>query len=270
MDTPIDRSEHAYVYKTVGGQALSLAFLPPLTPRYERAPVYFIIPGGGWNSAVKEAMLDFSALSVDILRRQGFAVASTEYRIFERDRVTLTSIVSDVMDAGRYLARHAETLGIDPSRFATSGHSAGGHLALMMACAPHDRFTADSVLDADFQVFATAPLSAPIALQPPQGGGAPYAFPAPVADAQEAAFCSPFSWTDSAPPAFVAYGTHDPLVLPENSTAFAARCRRAVTVAAQYGGHCFEPMVEGKAVSPDHPAIQRLLAGFIQDEYSRL
>lgn len=29
--------------------------------------------------------------------------------------------------------------------------------------------------------------------------------------------------------AFVAYGTHDPLVLPENSTAFAARCRRAVT-----------------------------------------
>ena len=47
----------------------------------------------------------------------------------------MNGVISDAMDAGRYLAHFANELGIDARRIVTSGHSAGGHLALMMALA---------------------------------------------------------------------------------------------------------------------------------------
>lgn len=68
-DIPVSSSEEQIlVYKTVGDKQVHLTFLPPTEKKFDRAPVYFIIPGGGWHTASKEAMIGFSNKSLTILR----------------------------------------------------------------------------------------------------------------------------------------------------------------------------------------------------------
>ena len=126
-------TEQTLIYKKVGDREIELLFYPPTEQVFDRAPVYLIIPGGGWRSASAEAMVGFSLRSSHALRKRGWATLSLSYRYVSRDDVCLDDIISDCMDAGRYLAHFADVLGIDPHRIVTSGHSAGGHLALMMA-----------------------------------------------------------------------------------------------------------------------------------------
>ena len=39
------------IYTTVNGQPLALIFRPPTRQVFDRAPVYFLIPSGGWLQA---------------------------------------------------------------------------------------------------------------------------------------------------------------------------------------------------------------------------
>lgn len=263
------------VYKTVGEQQLSLIFLPPLEQKFERAPVYFIIPGGGWHRADHRAMCEFSGRSAEALRRRGWAVASVTYRLIPE--ATLSQIVSDCMDAARYLSQQADVLGIDARRIVSSGHSAGGHLALMLALAPHGAFTAQSPYDAvanDFTVVASAPMSPLTVLYPDCAGYAPTAFA--IGERQLGQQenmvvamhrASPIDYvTPCSVPLLLCCGTHDDLVYAEHSTHLYERCR---TVGApceilysHFGGHCFEPMVEGKRSDPDFASIQDAIAAF--------
>ncbi len=146
-DIPTSAAEQNLAYKIVGDRRIELTFLPPTEKKFDRAPVYFIIPGGGWHEASKEAMIGFSKKSSDMLRARGWATVSIDYRVAPADGVDMIGIVSDAIDAGRYIAHFADVLGIDPRRVVTSGHSAGGHLAMMMALAPHAGFTVDSPFD---------------------------------------------------------------------------------------------------------------------------
>lgn len=270
--------EQTLVYKTVGEKQVHLTYLPPTVSKFDRAPVYFIIPGGGWHTASKEAMIGFSKKSSEILRARGWAVVSIDYRVCPSDGVVMDGVISDAMDAGRYLAHFAKQLNIDARHIVTSGHSAGGHLALMLALAPHTGFTEDTPFDPvadDFTVVATAPMSAPIILYRDEGNYWPHAlndlgdlFP----DAQTATAArhraSPIDYiTPLSVPTLLVCGLHDNLVFAENSTAHYQRCR---TVGAPceilysiYGGHCFEPMVEGKLSAPNFDEVQDALAAFV-------
>lgn len=273
--------EQVLVYKSVGDKQIHLTFLPPTCPKFDRAPVYFIIPGGGWHTASKEAMIGFSKKSSDVLRARGWAVVSIDYRVCPSDGVVMGGVISDAMDAGRYLAHFADQLGIDPHRIVTSGHSAGGHLAMMMALAPHAGFAEDSPFDMradEFTVVATAPLSPPIILYADAAGYAPHAlndlkdlfdlFPDPQVAIKERHRASPINYvTPLSVPTLLICGTHDNLVFAENST---SHYRRARSVGAPceilysyYGGHCFEPMVEGKISTPDFSQVQDALVDFV-------
>lgn len=263
------------IYKTVNDQPLELSFRPPTRRVYDRAPVYFLIPGGGWHSESRASMLDFSRLSAALLREQGFAVVGVDYRVTSTaPGATIDDEVSDVMDAARYLAHYADTLEINSRRLVTSGHSAGGHLALMLALAPHDRFRRNSVLTDDFAVAACAAIS-PIALLYPGG-----ACPTPmffdsdglyvdgVYDDEAAHRCSPYDYitADSAPTLFI-HGTHDQLVNFENSRV--SYCRGVQLgadfelVTPQNGGHGLESRVEGAHTYPSFDTIQRLIAAWV-------
>ena len=261
VSIPKEPVEQVLTYKAVGDRAVDLVFYPPMITTDEPAPVYFLIPGGGWTACSKESMAEFSRLSAAELRRHGFAIVSIDYRANRTDGVVMDTIIADCMDAARYLARHATALHIDANRLVTSGHSAGGHLALMLAMAPHNAFTADSPYigdgGPDFTVTASAPLSAPTIL---------YIEEDPAAYHR----ASPFDYLrDRAVPTFLAAGTHDPLVYPENSIRFYERCRergvRAELVLSQNGGHCFECLVDGAASAPNHDDIQRALVAFVLD-----
>ena len=48
-DTPTGNQQADLIYKALGDREIMLTFLPPLKPVYEKAPVYLIIPGGGWH-----------------------------------------------------------------------------------------------------------------------------------------------------------------------------------------------------------------------------
>ena len=273
--------EQTLIYKKVGDREIPMLYYPPIQKVFDRAPVYLIIPGGGWRSANAEAMVGFSLVSATALRKRGWAVVSLSYRYVSNDDVTLDDIISDCMDAGRYLTHFADELEINPHKIVTSGHSAGGHLALMMAYAPHRAFVADSPFDAlrdEFTVVATAPLSAPTILYNDEAGYYPDGFPfldVFPKDLPEREFAAvrhrdgPFDYiTPASVPTLLVCGTHDDLVFAENSTRFYEKCR---TVGApcrvlysHFGGHCFEPMVEGRDSFVNFEQVQHHLIDFVQ------
>lgn len=149
------------IYKNTPQRDLMLTFLPPAKKKWEKAPVYFIIPGGGWHTSIRQSMIDFSAISVNALREEGFAVVAIDYRVV-KEGVVWDEIVGDCFDAVRYISHFADTLEIDKKKFVMSGHSAGGHLALMLSYVDEKAFPGE--LSDNFEVKAVLAMSAPTIL----------------------------------------------------------------------------------------------------------
>jgi acetyl esterase/lipase len=273
-DIPTHSGEQDLIYKRVGERELPLIFLPPTHKNYDRDPVYFIITGGGWHAGSARGMLGFSRASVDALRARGWAVASIEYRL-TGEGATIDDIISDCMDAGRYLRRFENELGIDMSRVYVSGHSAGAHLALMVSHAPHADFCADSPFDAvadDFTVLGCAPLS-PITYLYALDGASPVnfdfdrLFKDSVYDLDAAHRASPLDYINAASvPTLIVCGTHDTLVYPDNSTRFYDRSRAlgapCEIICSERGGHCFESMVKDEPSCPNMLDVQLEIVAF--------
>ena len=97
------------------------------------APTLVYYHGGGWTMG----NLD----SHDVLCRQladesGFVVVSVDYRMGPEHR--FPAAVDDVLAATRWLQAQAGALGLDATRFAVGGDSAGGNLAAVVALAWRD------------------------------------------------------------------------------------------------------------------------------------
>ncbi len=105
------------------------------------APLLLWIHGGGWSLGGRE---NEKALALRFAER-GVAVAAMSYRLspanwanpeYPSSGVTHPAHVNDVADAFAYLHTNAARLGLDASRLFVGGHSAGGHLAALMASDP--------------------------------------------------------------------------------------------------------------------------------------
>ena len=198
-------------------------------------------------------------------------MAAISYRNHREDGVAMPAIVADVFDAAAYLAAHGEELGIDSTRFYTSGHSAGGHLALLLAYAPGDLYGERT----PFTVQATAPLSPPTWL--PKEVYQPYLqfsidglFEG--CTEEDYRLCSPETWVESAVPTFTAVGDKDNLVYPSNGQRLhqklCAAGIRSTLVVSQNGGHAFEP-IGADTATPHFEEIQRQIVAFILEENAR-
>jgi acetyl esterase/lipase len=88
------------------------------------------IHGGGWIIGDK-AGADTMLLPY---LRLGWNVVNVEYRLGGQSLAP--AAVQDVRCALRWMVRNAKTYNIDPARIIVSGHSAGGHLALMVGMLP--------------------------------------------------------------------------------------------------------------------------------------
>lgn len=89
-------------------------------------PTVVWIHGGGWQSG--------SRLQAEQARRlvcKGYAVASIDYRL--SGTAKFPAQIHDVKAAIRFLRANAAAYGLDATRFATFGSSAGGHLASLAA-----------------------------------------------------------------------------------------------------------------------------------------
>ncbi|HEY7400021.1 MAG TPA: alpha/beta hydrolase [Actinomycetota bacterium] len=112
-------------------------------------PGVIIIHGGGWNSGKKE---DAEWLG-DALVQNGFVAFSIDYRL--APRYPFPAAINDVRTAITWVRSNAREFGVDPSRLAAIGGSAGGQLASLAA------MIGKGPLDVGSRVAAAASISGP-------------------------------------------------------------------------------------------------------------
>ena len=101
---------------------LRLDLMVPKTPGAKPLVVY--LPGGGFVLSTKEAALARRTYVAEA----GYAVASVQYRTVANG-ATYRDAVADAKSAVRFLRAHGAQYGLDTSKVAIWGESAGGYLA---------------------------------------------------------------------------------------------------------------------------------------------
>ena len=122
----------AEVYKTIGDVKLSLFIFEPASgPKANRPAILFFF-GGGWTNG---SPTQFETHCRHLAAR-GMVAITADYRVDSRHHVKPTACVADAKSALRWVRANAKRLGVDPSRIAAGGGSAGGHLAAAIATLP--------------------------------------------------------------------------------------------------------------------------------------
>lgn len=206
------RRDISYVANAGPDQALDL-YLPESTATVEAqpfTPLVVWIHGGGWRGGDKRAV------EVDYLLREGYAVASLNYRL-SGDAI-FPAQIQDVNAALGFLRDHAAEYHLDPGGLVVGGDSAGAHLATLAGLSANER--PDSFMtDQDVRVAAIINFFGPMDLtvaamlrDEPDDlvdllGGTAREKP----DLARAA--SPVSWIDAAdPPVLTIHGDADQIV----------------------------------------------------------
>lgn len=122
--------EDNVVFGRGGGRDLTCEVFTPPDDRAAR-PAILIIHGGGWMQGDRSQLRGYGIQ----LARLGFLTVCSEYRLSTEAK--WPAQIQDVNAAIRWMRANSDDLGLDPDRIAVSGNSAGGHLALMAAGAPH-------------------------------------------------------------------------------------------------------------------------------------
>jgi acetyl esterase/lipase len=218
-----------------------------------------------------------------LLLEHGFAVASVGYRL--SGAALFPAAVQDVKRAVAVLRARSLELGLDPSRFAAWGRSAGGHLSAMLGVTggrptEFDRAGDDSHVHAVVDWYGPSDflrMDQQFIDEPPTGDG-PEPQQHDPADSPESKWLgaaiqtvpdvavrsNPISWvTADAPPFFLATGTNDRLV-PHQQTLILADALRAHDVAvrlevlagADHGDRRFEQELTAPAID----WLERVLA----------
>ena len=142
------------VYASPNGHKLTLDVSWPDGPG--PFPVLVWIHGGSWEQFSKEAN---EGLACYITNR-GYVVFNINYRMVPE--VTVRQIINDAMGAVIFAKDHAAEYNGDPKRVAVAGHSAGAHLATMVAVAAGDPYftpTYTSTKGNDCRVVCFIPVS---------------------------------------------------------------------------------------------------------------
>ena len=116
------------VYKRYPDHELHLEIYSPKTSK--RTPVVFFCHGGGWYGGKPSSMASFAKA---MCRFDDITTVNVQYSLSVQDGITAEDAISDFMDAIEYVRSHADELNIDPDRLGFIGHSAGGHLAAVVA-----------------------------------------------------------------------------------------------------------------------------------------
>ncbi len=96
-------------------------------PDLKDAPVLLFFHGGGWRQGDKSAALNKPLGFVP----EGYVVVSANYRF--RPAATMDELMADCAAAVKWITEHIETYGGDKTRIVLMGHSAGAHLAALLA-----------------------------------------------------------------------------------------------------------------------------------------
>lgn len=92
-----------------------------------KCPLLVFIHGGGWLVNDKYADMGYMGNTLSAILNQGIAIASIDYRW--STQAVFPAQIQDCNRAVSFLYDNAEKYGLDKSRIALMGFSAGGHLA---------------------------------------------------------------------------------------------------------------------------------------------
>jgi dienelactone hydrolase len=226
-------------------QTLDL-FVPPGKGPF---PLVFWIHGGGWHSGGKENS------GIHLAQKflpKGLALASINYRLTAD--APFPAQIEDCNAALIYLRQHAAAYHLDADRVGAVGHSAGAHLAALMAVTGDSRrFSPNS--GHSVRVQAAVCWATPADLDRDRGDwpktsmmyngtNAPLwgLFPDKSYDGSFARTASPASYVHpSGPPMIIVHGAQDKLVPPGQAVAFADALKKSgveVTLRVDpYHGH---------------------------------
>ena len=116
------------VYGSGGGRDLKCDVYSP--PGGESRPAVLLVHGGGWQRGDKSVMAGYGQR----LAGEGYVCVASEYRL--TPEAPWPAHIEDVKAALRWMRASATDLGIDPSKIAALGRSAGAHLVLLAAGTP--------------------------------------------------------------------------------------------------------------------------------------
>lgn len=113
------------VYNTINNRDLHLDIYRPAIRGI--LPAIIMIHGGGWRSGNKVMERPMAQR----LAENGYVAITVEYRLSLEAR--FPAAVCDIKNAIRFIKDNAEKYGVDTSKIAIEGESAGGHLAMLTA-----------------------------------------------------------------------------------------------------------------------------------------
>lgn len=172
----------------------------------EPLPVVVFFYGGSWNSGDRESY-GFAARA---LAARGFVVVVPDYRLVPQ--VRWPGFVADGAAALQWVVANIAAHGGDAARIGVMGHSAGAHIALLLAL---DRRW--GVAD---HIRAAVGLAGPYDFRPFEPGGAAEAA---LGNAPDLADTQPISFARAdAPALLLLHGDDDETVRPRNSERLAA------------------------------------------------
>jgi len=181
--------------------------------RAERAPVVVFFYGGSWQMGRRETYRFLGRA----LAAQGIVAVVPDYRVYPE--VGFPDFLKDGARAVRWARDNAARHGGDPQRIFLMGHSAGAHIAAMLALDPE--WLSSEGLDPAGDLRGWIGLSGPYDFLPLQSKNLIALFGgARRAESQPINFVS-----ENAPPAFLATGDEDKTVEPRNTHALADALR---------------------------------------------
>lgn len=222
-------TEERITFARIGGRALRMDVVVPAGPGPH--PVVVLVHGGAWRRGHRSYMTG----TMHAFAAQGFAAATVDYRLAAAPRNVFPGPVSDVRCAVRTLRAQADTLGLDASRFAAVGFSAGAHLASMVATAPDVAELDDGTcltdggspeVQAAISFYGPYDLRAPLRVGPGADGAIRnFLGVSRTDDPARAALASPIAHVDATdPPMLLVHGLRDRIVEVDQTR----RMRRAL------------------------------------------
>ena len=129
------------VYGTAPEQKLD--YYPPTVFTRSAPPLIVFVHGGGWEHGSKDNAT--GAAKIRHFTGSGYAFATIDYRLVPG--ATVEQQAQDVASALAWLVSHARELHFNPGRMVLMGHSAGAHLAALVATDPRYMHGQDLMLD---------------------------------------------------------------------------------------------------------------------------
>ena len=248
------------------GGKLPLRIYRPVGSRPEEAlPALVYFHGGGW---VFGDLDSHDPLCRELCNLAGCAVVAVDYRLAPEHK--FPAAVDDALAAIRHVGQHARDLGIDGTRLAAGGDSAGGNLVAVAALTLRGQSGPPLKLQVLIYPVTDLAMDTPSYTSIANGftltrermryfRSAYLRGPEDIADWR----ASPLRAQDLSglPPALVIGAAHDPLV--DEGKAYADRVAAAGTPVTYT---CYEGMVHGflsvaGAIDPAHAAIAEAAAG---------